>query len=111
MKALGNSFFITRREVPKDEKIPGAKLLIQSGMVYKNDSGIYTYLPFGLRVVKNISDIIREEMTRINAEEVLMPSLVNEDIFKCSSRLDIFDNERFKIKDRNGKELTLLITQ
>ena len=110
MKALGNSFFITRREVPKDEKIPGAKLLIQSGMVYKNDSGIYTYLPFGLRVVKNISDIIREEMTRINAEEVLMPSLVNSDIFKCSSRLDIFDNETFTLKDKNDKELTLCPT-
>ena len=110
MKALSNSFFITRREMPKDEKTLGAKLLIQSGMIYKNDSGIYTYLPFGLKVVENISKIIRDEMNRINAEEVLMPSLVNSDIFKCSSRLDIFDNEKFTLYDKNDKKLTLCPT-
>ena len=110
MKALSKSFLITRREIPKDEKTLGAKLLLQSEMVYKNDNGIYSYMPFGLRVVNNISKIIREEMERITAEEVLMPSLVNEDIFKCSSRLDIFDNERFIFRDRNDKELTLCPT-
>ena len=68
MQTLGNSFFITRREVPKDEKTLGAKLLLQSGMVYKNDAGIYSYLPMGLKVVNNISKIIREEMNRIGAE-------------------------------------------
>ena len=110
MTSLSNSFFITRREVPKDEKTLGAKLLIQSGMIYKNDVGVYTYLPIGLKVVNNISKIIREEMERINAQEVLMPSLVSSDIFKCSSRLDIFDTERFNFKDKNNKELTLCPT-
>ena len=110
MTSLSNSFFITRREVPKDEKTLGAKLLIQSGMIYKNDVGVYSYLPIGLKVVNNISKIIREEMERINAQEVLMPSLVSSDIFKCSSRLDIFDTERFNFKDKNNKELTLCPT-
>ena len=110
MQTLGNSFFITRREVPKDEKTLGAKLLLQSGMVYKNDAGIYSYLPMGLKVVNNISKIIREEMNRIGAEEVLMPSLVNSDILKCSSRLDIFDSEKFVFYDKSDKELTLCPT-
>ena len=110
MKALTNSFFVTRRELPKDENTLGAKLLIQSGMVYKNDSGIYTYLPMGLKVVDNLSKIIRSEMNRIGAEEVLMPSLVNSDIFKCSSRLDIFDNEKFVLRDKSDKEMTLCPT-
>ena len=60
MKALSKSFLITRREIPKDEKTLGAKLLLQSGMIYKNDVGIYSYMPFGLRVVNNISKIIRD---------------------------------------------------
>jgi len=109
MTLLSNSFFITRREIPKDEKTLGAKLLIQSGMIYKNDIGVYTYLPIGLKVVNNISKIIREEMNRIKAQEVLMPSLVSSDLFK-SNRLDIFDNEKFIIKDKNNKELTLCPT-
>ena len=95
--------------MPKDEKTLGAKLLIQSGMIYKNDVGVYTYLPIGLKVVNNISKIIRDEMNRINAQEVLMPSLVSSDLFK-SNRLDIFDNEKFTIRDKNDKKLTLCPT-
>ena len=110
MKALSKSFLITRREIPKDEKTLGAKLLLQSGMIQKNDNGIYLYMPFGLKVINNIEKIIRSEMERINAEEVLMPSLVNSDLFKCSSRLNIFDNERFTLKDKNDKEMTLCPT-
>ncbi len=110
MTTLSNSFFITRRELPKDEKTLGAKLLLQSGMVYKNDIGIYTYLPIGLKVVENVSKIIRDEMNRINAEEVLLPSLVNSDIFKCSSRSNVFESERFTLTDQNDKELTLCPT-
>ena len=81
MKAT-NCFFITRREFPSDEKIISSKLLIKSGMIYKNENGIYSYLPFGLKVIENIKKIIREEMNIINANEVLMPSIISNDVFE-----------------------------
>ena len=55
---LSESFFITRREFPKDEDTISSKLLIKSGMLLKNDSGIYTYLPIGLKVLENIKNVI-----------------------------------------------------
>ena len=90
---MSNSFFITRKEFPKDENTISAKLLIKSGMVFKNENGIYSYLPLGLKVVNNIKKIIRNEMKKINAEEVLMPSLVNYSYFENSGRNVIFDKE------------------
>ena len=74
---MSNSFFITRREYPKDENTISASLLIKSGMIFKNDNGIYSYLPMGLKVVNNVKKLIRVEMMKIGAEEVLMPSLVD----------------------------------
>lgn len=107
---MSNSFFITRKEFPKDENTISAKLLIKSGMVFKNENGIYSYLPLGLKVVNNIKKIIRNEMKKINAEEVLMPSLVNYSYFENSGRNVIFDKEMFTLKDRNNKEYALCPT-
>ena len=73
---LSNCFYVTRREFPKDEDTLSAKYLVKSGMIYKNDKGIYTYLPFGLKVVENIKKIIKDEFEKINANEVSMPTLV-----------------------------------
>ena len=106
MKAT-NCFFITRREFPNDEKIISSKLLIKSGMIYKNENGIYSYLPFGLKVIENIKKIVREEMNIINANEVLMPSIISNDVFENSDRNRIFDKELFNIIDRNNKKLSL----
>ena len=106
MKAT-NCFFITRREFPSDEKIISSKLLIKSGMIYKNENGIYSYLPFGLKVIENIKKIVREEMNIINANEVLMPSIISNDVFENSDRNRIFDKELFNIIDRNNKKLSL----
>ena len=61
---MSNNFFITRKEFPNDEDCISAKLLIKSGMIYKNDNGIYSYLPIGLKVLENIKRIIREEMKK-----------------------------------------------
>lgn len=107
---MSNSFFITRKEFPKDENTISAKLLIKSGMVFKNENGIYSYLPLGLKVVNNIKKIIRNEMNKINAEEVLMPSLVDYSYFENSGRNVIFDKEMFTLKDRNNKEYALCPT-
>lgn len=107
---MSNSFYITRKEYPKDENTISAKLLIKSGMIFKNDNGIYSYLPMGLKVVNNIKNIIRNEMNKINAEEALMPSLINSDYFENSGRNIIFDKEMFTLIDRNNKEYSLCPT-
>lgn len=107
---LSSSFFITRKEFPKDEDIISTKLLIKSGMIHKYDNGIYGYLPMGLKVVNNIKKIIREEMEAINAEEVLMPSLVNSEIFEKTNRNNLLKGELFNIESRNNINYSLCPT-
>ncbi|MBP3635145.1 MAG: proline--tRNA ligase [Bacilli bacterium] len=104
---LKNSFFYTIRENIKDEDSISGNLLVRSGMIKKTSSGIYMYLPLGLKVLKNIENIIREEMNRINAEEVLMPSLINKEVYESSNRLSSFGNSMFSLKDRYEKDYVL----
>lgn len=104
---VSNSFIITRRELPNDENVISSQLLIKSGMIYKNDNGIYSYLPLGYKVIENIKKIIREEMKSINASEVLMPSLVSNSVFEKSKRNKIFGDELYTLTDRSNKVLSL----
>ena len=73
---MSNSFFYTRREFPKDETTISSKLLIKSGFVYKNSSGIYSYTPIGNRVLCKIKNIIRDEFNKNRTHEVVLPSLL-----------------------------------
>lgn len=87
-------FTKTRKEAPKDEASINAQLLIRAGYVYKEMAGVYTYLPLGLRVLKKIENIIREEMNGVGGQEVLMTTLQNPDVWKASGRWDdkVVDN-------------------
>ena len=101
---MSNSFFFTRREFPSNEQTISSKLLIKSGMVIKNNNGIYSYLPLGIKVIENIKKIIKKEFNKLNINEVLLPTLVYND----SKNKDIFDErEAYKIIDRNNKEMVL----
>lgn len=104
---ISNSFFITRREFPKDEVNVPSKLLIKSGMISKNSNGIYSYLPIGFKVIMNIIKIIKEEMNSINAIEVLMPTLISSDVFNNSNREKVFNSEIFSFTDRNNRTMNL----
>ena len=94
-----NLFTKTVKENPKDEKSLNAQLLIRAGFVDKLSSGVYTFLPLGLRVIKNIERIVREEMDKIGAQEILMPSLTPKEIWEKSGRWDI--EEAYKILDED----------
>lgn len=107
---MSDAFFITRKELPNKEESLSTKLLIKSGMIYKNDNGIFTYLPMGLKVLKNIEKIVREEFIKNKAQELLMPSLVPSNIFKSDNRDIIFDEELFNLIGRNNKEYSLCPT-
>ena len=85
MKLKGNYFF-TQKEDVKDEDSVSANLLVRAGMIKKVGSGIYTFLPMGLRVIRNIENIVREEMNAISSNELVMPSILPEDIYSKSGR-------------------------
>lgn len=107
---LKNSYFYTIRENSRDEESISGNLLTRSGMIKKTSSGIYMYLPLGYKVMKNIEKIIRDEMENINAGELLMPSLVQEDIFDKTGRKTAFGNDMFSLEDRGGKKYCLAPT-
>lgn len=97
---LKHSYFYTLREEVKDEESVSGNLLVRSAMIKKVSSGVYMYLPLGYKVIKNIEKIIKEEMENISSGELLMPSLIPEDIYMSSkenaSHLDIFTlNDRY----------------
>ncbi len=79
-------FTKTKKEAPADEVAKNAKLLIQAGFIHKEMAGVYSYLPLGLRVLENINRVIREEMAKLGAAEVLMTALQNPEIWKKTDR-------------------------
>jgi len=102
---LSKFFTKTEREAPKDEISVNAQLLERGGFVYKNNSGIYTYLPLGWRVLGKINKIIREEMDAIGGQELFMPALVNKRYWDASDRWDVA--VAYRLKDEFGHEFAL----
>lgn len=104
---LKNSYFYTLRENAKDEDSISGNLLVRSGMIKKVSSGIYMYLPLGLKVLDNIKKIIKEEMDKTGATELLMPSLIPEDIYDVCGRNQALGSSMFHLKDRYNKPYVL----
>jgi len=91
----------TTKEVPSDAELVSHKLMVRSGMIKKLGSGLYSYLPFGLKVLKKIEDIIRSEMNNSGSIELLMPSVQPSKLWEDSGRWDVFGPQMLKIKDRH----------
>ena len=104
-------FTKTRREAPSDEVSKNARLLIRAGFIHKEMAGVYTYLPLGLRVLRKIENIIREEINALGAQEIFMTTLQDPSIWMASGRWDdkTVDNW-FKTKLKNGNELGIANT-
>ena len=103
------TFTKTRKEAPKDEVSKNAKLLIRAGFIDKLSSGVYTYLPLGLRVLRKIETIVRNEMNALGAEELLMPALNPKENWLATGRWESMD-DLYKIIDARGKEFALAPT-
>lgn len=97
---LRNQFFYTLREDVKDEETRSGNYLVRSGMIKKVGTGIYLFMPLGLKVLKKIEQIIREEMNKTGAQELLMPALIPEDYYVQSGRKEVFGHDMFSLKDR-----------
>jgi prolyl-tRNA synthetase len=94
----------TLREAPSDAEIVSHKLLLRAGLIRKLAGGVYTFLPLGLRALRKVEQIIREEMDRAGAVEVLMPALQPTEIWEQSGRAETAKDVLFKVKDSSGRQ-------
>lgn len=100
-------FIPTLREVPAEAEAISHQLLLKAGLIKQNAAGIYSYLPLATRVLQNISEIIREEMERVDAVEVVMPVLQQSELWKESGRWEAYGPELMRLRDRNEREFAL----
>lgn len=101
------AYIPTLKEAPADAEVISHKLLTRAGMIRKLTSGIYIYLPLGLKSLNKIADIVREEMNRSGAQEILMPTVQPADLWKESGRWEFYGKELLRFKDRNERDYCL----
>ena len=104
---ISEMFMPTLREIPSEAEIESHRLMLRAGLIRKLASGIYSFLPMGLRSFRKIERIIREEMDRAGSQELLMSALLPAEAYRASGRWDVFGPEIFKLKDRNGRDFCL----
>jgi len=97
----------TLREVPQDAEIPSHQLMLRGGMIRKLSGGLYTFLPLGLKALRKVERIVREEMDRAGALEVLMPALQPREIWEKSGRYEVLKHVMFAMKDRQDRNMVL----
>jgi prolyl-tRNA synthetase len=98
-------FYPTLRETPQEAQIASHRLMLRSGMISQVTSGIYTWLPLGLKVLKNIANIVREEQNRAGSLEVLMPTIQPAELWEKSGRYHDYGKEMLRITDRHKREM------
>ncbi|VTZ51556.1 Proline--tRNA ligase [Methylocella tundrae] len=102
---LSRYFLPILRETPKEAEIVSHRLMLRAGMIRQEAAGIYTWLPLGLRVLQKVTEIVREEMNRAGAIELLMPTLQLADLWRETGRYEAYGPEMLRIKDRHEREL------
>ncbi|MDD5794638.1 proline--tRNA ligase [Clostridium sp. HCP1S3_B4] len=104
---MSKMLMLTLREVPAEAEIASHKLMLRAGLMRKMASGIYNYMPLGLKVLKNVENIIREEMNNAGAQEFLASALIPAELWQESGRWDAYGAEMFRVKDRNSRDFCL----
>lgn len=100
-------FLPTVREVPADAEIASHQLMLRAGMIRKLTGGVYSFLPLGYRVIRKVEQIVREEMNRAGAQEVLLPAVQPAELWQESGRWDMYGKELLRFKDRHNRECCL----
>jgi prolyl-tRNA synthetase len=100
-------FIPTHKEIPSEAEVISHQLMLRAGLIRKLTSGIYTYLPVGLRAVRRVENIIREEMNRSGAIEILMPSVQPAELWQESGRWEYYGRELLRFKDRHNRDACL----
>ncbi|USO02460.1 MAG: proline--tRNA ligase [Alphaproteobacteria bacterium] len=99
------AFCPTLKEVPKEAALPSHRLMLRTGMIYQTVSGIYSWLPLGQKVLKNIEAIIDKEMSKIHFQRIIMPTIQPASLWKESGRYDAYGKEMLRIQDRHDREM------
>lgn len=107
---ISNSFWTVKKEDLLKEENYINKILMKAGYIYKNSSGVYTYLPLGVKLMENISKIIDEECSKMNANKLSLPSLVQSSVFDICDRNELLKDSMFTLIDRNNKTYNLCPT-
>ena len=102
---LSRYFLPVSKDVPADAAIVSHQLMLRTGMVRQNGAGIYTWLPLGFRVLQKIEQVVREEMDRAGAIELLMPTIQQAELWQESGRYDDYGKEMLRITDRHDREM------
>ena len=102
---LSRYFMPTLRENPTEAQIASHRLMLRAGMIRQSSAGIYSWLPLGLRVLKNIENIVREEQDSAGCQELLMPTIQQADLWRESGRYDDYGKEMLRIKDRHDRDM------
>ncbi len=104
---MSNLLMPTLREVPAEAEIASHRLMLRAGLIRKLAAGIYSYLPLGLRTLKKVEEIVREEMDKAGAQELLMSALLPAEAYQASGRWEVFGPSMFKLKDRGDRDFCL----
>ncbi|MFI9510134.1 proline--tRNA ligase [Nocardia sp. NPDC052566] len=104
---LSRLFLRTLRDDPADAEVPSHKLLVRAGYVRRIAPGVYSWLPLGLRVLRRIEDVVREEMNEIGAQEISLPALLPRDPYETTNRWTEYGDGLFRLQDRKGADYLL----
>ena len=100
-----SQFFIsTLKEAPSEAELPSHKLMLRAGYIKKLSSGLYTWMPLGLRVLRKVENVVREEMDRSGGIELLMPAVQPAELWQETGRWAVFGPQMLKIRDRHGND-------
>ncbi|HVY18403.1 MAG TPA: proline--tRNA ligase [Rhodopila sp.] len=102
---LSHGFVPTLKETPAEAQIASHRLMLRAGLIRQTSAGIYAWLPLGLRVLRNIERIVREEQDRVGAQEILMPTIQPAELWRESGRYDDYGKEMLRITDRHEREM------
>src|SRR5881296_4601213 len=102
---LSEYFLPLLRENPSEAQIVSHRLMLRAGMIRQSSAGIYSWLPLGLRVLKRVEQIVREEQDRAGAIEILMPTIQSAELWRESGRYDDYGKEMLRIQDRHERDL------
>ncbi|MGL5616153.1 MAG: proline--tRNA ligase [Sarcina sp.] len=104
---MSNMIIATLREVPAEAEIESHKLMLRAGLMKKVASGVYTHMPIGLKALRKIEIVVRDEMDNAGAQELLCSAIIPSELWKESGRWDAYGQEMFRVTDRNSREFCL----
>lgn len=104
---MSQMYIPTLKETPADAEVISHQLMLRAGLMRKLSSGIYTYLPLGYRVIRKFEDIVREELNKAGAQELLLPALQPAELWEESGRFQNYGPELMRLKDRHGRDFCL----